>query len=459
MKYFSQLNNRDKNLRPPDLYEYFVDNYWFKSADLENQRINEPLRGSHHADIVIIGGGFTGLSSAYHIRKLFPNKQIVLLEGASCGYGASGRNGGFCITTSLLNWNQKNPERRQKDLDVSQYGINFIKQMISEHGVECDFQENGMLEVAINNKQIKKLEEYRDELQSFGLNSTLAMGKDLEAEINSPYITAGLNMPFGATLNPAKLALGMKRVVEKVNVKVWERTVVTLITPGKNDLVDTELGDIQAPILIIALNAYGNKIGFFKNRVFPVSVFQVATERLSETQWESIGWGNRQGLSDLRALFSYSHPTVDGRIVWGGTDPTYYDFDAISSGNDKFVTQKIINDLFTFFPQLEGLQIEHAWGGTTAYTLGRIPSVGVMGNHQNIYFATGFDEGVPSTQTAGRIIADLLAGEENEFTDHFIVNRHLPYVGPTRLRGFFGRVVKWMMKKWGYAPVHNFPSF
>jgi len=454
MKYFSRSHNWGQNLRPPDLYEYFVDNFWFKAADLENQTINEPLRGSHKADVVIVGGGYTGLSAAYNIRIKFPDKNIVLLEGACCGYGASGRNGGFCIMTGLLDWNQKDAERRQKDLVVSSYGLNQIKMMIAEHGIECDFEENGMLEVAMNDKEIKSLEEYRDELKVFGLESTLLQGNELKAEINSPLFTAGLKMPFGATLNPAKLAREMMRVVEDVGIEIRERTVVTRITPGKVNLVDTELGNIRAPIMVIALNAYGHKLGFFKNRVFPVSVFQVATEPLSKAQWDSIGWHNQQGISDLRALFSYSTPTVDGRIVMGGSDFTYYDNDALSSGNDKTVTQRVTDNLFGFFPQLEGLQIEHAWGGTTSYTLGRVPTVGVMGEHQNIYFGTGFNEGVPSTQTAGRIIADLMAGEKNEFTDHFIVNRKIPYAGPTRLRGFFGRGVKWMMKNLGYSPIH-----
>jgi len=102
---------RTKRLRPPDLYEYSIDNFWFKAAGLEDQKINEPLRGSHTADVVIIGGGYTGLSSAYNIQRKFPEKKIVLLEGACCGYGASGRNGGFCVATSLI-------DKRCKDTDA-----------------------------------------------------------------------------------------------------------------------------------------------------------------------------------------------------------------------------------------------------------------------------------------------------------------------------------------------------
>jgi len=454
MKYFSNGHNRGRNLRPPDLYEYFVDNFWFKTADLEHQKINEPLRGSHQADVVIVGGGYTGLSSAYNIKQKFPEKKIVLLEGACCGYGASGRNGGFCIATSLLNWEQKDPDRRQKDLEVSFYGLKQIKRMVSEHGVASDLEENGMLEVAMNEKQARSLEEYADALRSFGLDSTLVQGKELEAEIKSPLFVAGLKVPYGATLNPAKLARGMKKVVEEMGVEVRERSVVTRVTPGKVHLVDTELGSIRAPVLVIALNAYAHKLGFFKNRVFPVAVHQIVTAPLSKSQWESIGWQNRQGLSDMRTLYSYSVPTADGRILTGGSDFVYYDNDALSSGNDKTVTRRVTDNLFEFFPQLRGLQIENAWSGTTAYTLGRVPSVGVMGDYQNIYYGMGFSEGVPSTQTAGRIIADLMAGESNEFTSHFTVNRKIPYAGPGKLRGFFGRSIKWLMENFDYSPIH-----
>lgn len=449
MNYFSKGHNRGKNLRPPDLYEYFIDNFWFKTVDLENQKLNEPLRGSHQADVVIIGGGFSGLSAAYHIQQKFPEKKILLLEGACCGYGASGRNGGFCISTSLIDWDETDPERRQQNRDVSLYGLNYIKKMIAEHDIDCDFSEKGILEVGLSEKQAQGLTKYCDTLNEFGFDTSYLEGEDLKAEIDSPLFLAGVKIAQGATLNPAKLVRGLKPVVESVGVEIRERTVVTRITPGKVHLIDTELGEVRAPILILATNAYSHKLGFFKDRVYPISVFQIATEPLSQAQWESIGWKNGQGLSDWRKLYSYSIPTADGRIVMGGCDFTYYDYDQLASGNDKKVTRNVEKDFFSFFPQLEGLKIDHNWGGTTAGTLDYTPSVGVTGDYKNIYYGTGHGEGVPSTQTSGRMIADLMAKESNEFTNHFIINRKIPYAGPLKLRGMFARGAKWMFSHGG----------
>jgi glycine/D-amino acid oxidase-like deaminating enzyme len=443
MKYFSSSHNKSKYLRPPDLYEYFVDNFWMKAASIENQKINEPLRESHNADIVIIGGGYSGLSSAYNIRQKFPDKRIVLLEGAYCGYGASGRNGGFCVATALLGGMEEVDAQTQEELlEVSLYGIKQIKHLISKHGVDCDFEENGMLELAFDEKQAMHLEESVKKLRSYGLEAEIVEGKVLEEEIKSPRVISGLKLAHGAILNPAKLAREMKRVVEEMDVEVRERSVVTRITPGKVIHVDTELGAIRAPVIVLGLNAYSPKLGFFKNRVFPVNTFIIATEPLSEEQWDSIGWKNRQGVSDSRVNFNYSIPSVDGRIVMGGSDYVYYPNDALGSGNDKVVTELLKKDLILTFPQLEGLQVEHAWGGSTIASLNFTPSVGVMGEYKNIYYGVGYSEGVPSTQTGGRIIADLMAGESNAFTNHYVVNKNIRYAGTSFLRGAFFEIIK-----------------
>jgi glycine/D-amino acid oxidase-like deaminating enzyme len=448
MKYFSPVYSKRDGLRPPELYEYFVDNFWFKSAGLENEKINDPLRGSHKADVVIIGGGYTGLSTAFNIHRRFPEKKITLLEGACCGYGASGRNGGFCVGTALLDDAcLSDPEARKGCLDVSLYGIRQIKQFIADFGLDCDFEENGMLDVAFEDAETRVLEEQRGHYEKWGIESTLLEGSDVQKEIRSPRCVAALTTPVGATLNPAKLVRGMKKIVESMGVEIRERSVASRVVPGKIHRVDTELGDVEAPVLVVATNAYSHKIGFFRNRVFPICTFIVATEPLTQSQWEAIGWQNRQGLSDCRMLFNYAIPSADGRIIIGGSDVKYYPNDGLSNGSNKSVARLIVDDLVKTFPPLEGIGIDHAWGGTTAGSRDFSLSVGVLGEHKNVYYGLGYGEGVPTTQTAGRIIADLMAGERNEFTAHPIVNRRIPWAGPTSLRAFFGAIAKWYAVK------------
>ncbi len=445
MKNFKPVYNKRLGLEPQGIYEYYLDNFWFKSANLESEKINEPLRGSHKADVVIIGGGYTGLSAAYNIHKKFPNKKIMILEGACCGYGASGRNGGFCVATSLIDERCKDTEARKRNLKVSMQGLNQIKEFISEYGLDCDFDERGMLDTAMNEGQVKIMEREYEIVKDFGLNAEILYGKDLEKEIKSPRYIAALKTDHGATLDPAKLARGMKKIVENLGVEIRERSLVTRVVPGKVHHVDTELGDVKAPVIVIATNAYSHKLGFFQNRLYPIYTYVIATEPLSKQQWDAIGWQNRQGIADYRAQFNYIIPSADGRIIIGGSDVKYYSNDDIAPGNNKSVSQLIIKDLVDTFPPLAGIKVDYAWGGPTAGTLDFTASVGVMGDHKNIYYGVGFNEGVPAAQTGGKMIAELMAGEKNEFTDHFIINHNMPYSGPKVLRSFFSILRKWYM--------------
>ena len=311
-----------------------------------------------------------------------------------------------------------------------------------------------MLLTALDEGQASQLEKEREAFKSMGLDSTLVQGNELKAEVNSPRYIAGLKIPYGAILNPAKLARGIKPVIEQAGVEVRERTLVTRVTPGKIHRVETEMGEISAPVLVLGLNGYSPKLGFFRDRVLPLCNYVIATEPLSKEQWESIGWQRRQGMTDMRVLFDYQRPTADGRIVIGGSGAPYFAGDSPSSGNYKPTIEQITRSFFTTFPQLEGLRIAHAWGGTMGFTRDFTPSVGVMGDYKNIFYGVAYNgEGVAFTQTAGRIISELIAGERTDFTRLFVVNHQMPYLGPASVRIAFERLYRWYLTRTAENPV------
>jgi glycine/D-amino acid oxidase-like deaminating enzyme len=197
------------------------------------------------------------------------------------------------------------------------------------------------------------------------------------------------------------------------------------------------------------MNAYAPKLGLFRNRVFPLCSYIIATQPLSGEQWESIGMQHRRGFGDMLPQFFYAAPSVDGRIVIGGVDYPYYRNDGLSRGYNASVRDALIERLLTVFPQLEGIKIDHSWGGSMSGTRDLTPSVGVIGPYNNVYYGVGFFEGVPTTQTAGRIIADLMAGERNEFTEHEIVNRKIPYAGPRLVRNIAVPILKTLVTRFG----------
>jgi glycine/D-amino acid oxidase-like deaminating enzyme len=419
--------------RPPKLYEYFVDSFWFDSLRLYEQEINAPLKGRQKADIVIVGGGFAGMASAYHLAQRFGARRIVLLEGACCGYGASGRNGGLADTAFLgfdALYDEHGPEVARAVYDGTLIGLEQIKSLVNAHGIDCDLELNGSISLAIEERHLERLEEAQSRFDAMGLPSRLLDKAALQQRIKSERFIGGLLDPSRAILNPAKLARGMKTLIEGMGVEVFERSKVMHIEPGKVVRVLTEFGEVEAPNCVIALNGYAPQLGFFRSRVLPLCNYIVATEPLSDEQMAAIGWNGREGLSDLRTQFMYLRLTADNRIVFGGEMSPYYYDSSPSSGNHRPAINRLQRSILTTFPQLEGVRFTHCWGGTMGFTRDFCPSVGVLGDHANLYYAVGFSgEGVVMTQLAGKIIGQLMSGERSQLTRLPLVNKALPYVG------------------------------
>ena len=431
----------DKN-HPPQLFEHSIDNFWFEDTDYYSRRPNAPLKGDHKADIVIVGGGYAGMASAYQLIQRYPKKRIVILEAAACGFGASGRNGGHAMAglhglQAIAK--KQGPEVARKLWDVTYHGIEIIQEMIEKHGVDCDFQQNGMLVMAEKEKQIPALKNFQALYDKIGLKSTWLDQDELKKEFKSPRYLVGWKQPYGASVHPAKLAFGMRDLVEKLGVEIYERTRVLNVREGKTLTVETEFGEIKVPQVVLALNGYAPKNGFFKQRLIPGSTNVVATEPLTDAQLESIGWKGREGWCDMRGLdFPYTNITKDNRIVIGGEGLAVFYNDGIHNGPHKELIEKIKKSLFQTFPQLEGLKFTHEWGGTIALTNNMWPSMGAIGSHKNIFYLGGFNgEGVAMSHVCGKVVADLVAGEKTEYTELPFANHMFGYSGvdPVRLLG------------------------
>jgi glycine/D-amino acid oxidase-like deaminating enzyme len=424
--------------RLPDLYEYYVDCFWFESSGLRDEPLRAPLRGATRADVAIVGGGFTGLATAIAVARRQPGRRVVLLEGARCGYGASGRNGGFAdvmYPAFPAFVAARGPELGRALYDVIASGKRAIERLCGDDGIACDLESNGAIRMAASDGQRRAIEEEQRGLVAMGIDARIVEGAELQALVRTERFRAALFTPDTSILNPAKLARGMARLAETLGVEVHEATRVVRIEPGRSIRITTELGSLDATQAVLATNGYTPQLGILRTRLLPLCNYVVATEPLSPARWEAIGWSGRQGLSDARVLFMYLRPTADGRIVAGGEMAPYFEGSRPSSGNYAPAIEKLERSLVTTFPQLAGIRFTHSWGGTMAFTRDFTPRIGSLGEGGNLFFGLGYcGEGVVMSQLAGRILAAFLAGEAGEFAGLPFVGGVPPWVGFEPLR-------------------------
>jgi glycine/D-amino acid oxidase-like deaminating enzyme len=267
---------------------------------------------------------------------------------------------------------------------------------------------------------------------------------ELRRKVHTDRFFGGLHDPNHAIVNPAKLARGMKDVIEKLGVEVSERSKVLRMDPGSTVRLVTEFSEVFASKVVIALNGYAPQLGLFKNRILPVTAFAGATEPLSEAQLKSIGWVSREGLWDTRSDFMYLRLSADNRIVFGEGGMIPYD-GSPSTGNYQPIIEEMQRSLLVTFPQLEGVRFTHNWGGTIGATKDGMPSVGTLGDSDNIFHAVAFNgEGVVMTQLAGRIAAERVAGEETPLARLAMVDKQMPYIGPELVRNLGAAVYRQM---------------
>jgi glycine/D-amino acid oxidase-like deaminating enzyme len=385
-----------------------------------------PLAGhGHSADLAIIGGGFTGLWAALHAKELNPERRVVILEATRCGDGASSRNGGF-LATSLTHGLSNGLARFPDEMPVLERlgAENFagLAADLQRYGIDAEYERSGELDVAVDPALVDDLAEAAELARGFGHDVVLLDRDAVRAEIHSPTYQAGLWDRGGVALvNPSKLVEGLLTAARGLGVELHEyspaRRLVTSAGAASVTVV-TDAGTLEADRVLLATSAYPGLLRRLGLYVAPVYDYVLVSEPLSGTQRSSLGWARRQGVGDTGNQFHYYRLTADDRILWGGYDAVYRYGGPVGAhlDDDEATFARLSQNFFHTFPQLEGLNFSHRWGGAID-TCSRFSVFFGTARGGRVAYALGYTGlGVGASRWGGRTALDRLDGRVTEAT-------------------------------------------
>jgi glycine/D-amino acid oxidase-like deaminating enzyme len=409
--------------------------YWLAASPAGPAR--PPLAGDGETDVAIVGAGFTGLWTALALTATDPSIRVTILEAESVGFGASGRNGGFCqasLTHGLANGIRHFPEE-VRFLEAE--GIANLAALVAftrEHGIDCDLEETGDLSVADQAYQVDEFKAWVDEAAEYGEELVFLDREAVRAEVHSPIWEAGLYQPpgRGVLVDPAKLARGLARVCEERGVAIRGRSRVRGVErrAGGVRLVTEAGAMLDADHVVVATSAYSGWLRRLSTHFVPVYDYALVSEPLTPEQRESIGWKRRQGMSDANNQFHYFRLTADDRILWGGYDAIYYPNNGVGPGFDRrpATFEKLAAQFRRAFPQLDDLRFPYRWGGAIDTTSRFTVTFGqAMGGR--LTYALGYTGlGVGASRWAGGVIRDLVLRPDSELLRlRFVRSRPFPF--------------------------------
>lgn len=396
--------------------------FWTEDAPGERA---PALSGTVTADLVIVGGGYTGLWTALRALDRDPDLRVVVLEAQRIGWAASGRNGGFVeasLTHGEENGKRRWPEELERLDELGMQNLDEIEAAVAQYGMKADFERTGTLSVAIEPHELEWIEG-PDTPDSVYLDQAA-----VRKEVDSPtYLAGRWEKRTTAMVHPGKLAVELARVARERGVQIFEGSHVRAIT---DDAVQTEGGQVRAPKVVLATNVFPSLLK--RNRLMTVPVYDYAlmTEPLSSAQLRSLGWKNRQGLADMANQFHYYRISADNRILFGGYDAIYHYGRRVNPAyeNRPESYERLASHFFTTFPQLEGLAFTHRWAGAID-TSTRFCAFYGTARQGRVAYAAGFTGlGVAATRFAADVMLDLLAGEKTERTQlRMVRERPLPF--------------------------------
>jgi glycine/D-amino acid oxidase-like deaminating enzyme len=416
--------------------------FWFTTGNPGEVRPSAAGR-TITADVAIVGGGFTGLWAAIHLLDTEPSLRVVVLESERVGWGASGRNGGFCassLTHGLANGVLHYPDELALLEAEGERNLRELVAFVRAEGIECELEETGFLDVATEPWQADELRAAVDFAGRHGTTLRFLDRTEIQAQVHAPRWIAGLRAgpERNVMLNPARLAWGLAAAAERRGATVLEGSRVTGIRrrAGGVVLAVAGTGVVEAEQALVATSAYSGWLRRLVPLFVPVYDYVLVTEPLSPAQRDAIGWRGREGISDAGNQFHYLRQTADHRILWGGYDAIYHPGNRVVPAHDRrpATFDRLARQFVEAFPQLDGVRFTHAWGGAIDTTTRFSVTFGdALGGR--VHYALGYTGlGVGASRWAAGILRDVVLRPDSPLLGlRFVRSRPFP-VPPEPLR-------------------------
>jgi glycine/D-amino acid oxidase-like deaminating enzyme len=381
------------------------------------------------ADVAIVGAGYTGLWTAYYLAKADPTVRVVVVEKETAGFGASGRNGGWCSALFPASWDKIARESSRGEAVRLQRAmfdtVDAVGKAVDDEGLDVHWTKGGTVGVARTHTQLARGRAEIDHARAWGFGAedfAWLSADQMRERIGCTDVLGGTYTPHTAAIHPARLARGLAQAVERLGVRIYESTPALSLEPG---VVRTPGGMVRAEKVIRATEGYTPSLPGYHRAVIPVYSLMLATEPLPSTVWERIGLARRETFNDGRHLIIYGQRTADDRLAFGGRGAPYHYGSTIRPDFDRepAVFAELRRVLIELFPAVADYAVTHTWGGPLGITRDWFASVG-LDPRTGVGWAGGYvGDGVGTTNLAGRTLADLVL----ERRDSDLVT--LPWVG------------------------------
>ena len=413
--------------------------FWYADIGLPYRRA--ALAGDTTADVAIIGAGYTGLWTAYYLKKANPALDVLVIEKEFAGFGASGRNGGWL--TGGFAWTHRryletSSEHAVRAMVEAMNGtVDEVIRVAEAEGIEADIHRTDELMVATKPAQIGRMQAEVEHRRHWGEEGRVfEMGAaDLAERIRIPGALGAMVVTNVARVQPAKLVRGLARAVERLGVRLVEGTAVTGFQPG---VVTTDHGTVEAPVILRCTEGFTAGLPGLKREWLPMNSAQIATEPLPAEVWEKIGWQGHEIVGDFANAYCYCQRTREGRITVGARGVPYRFGSSLDSNGapDPETIRRLTAILHRHFPAAAGAKIDHAWCGVLGVPRDWCATVG-LDPETGIGWAGGYvGVGVSTSNLAGRTLADLTLGRDTELA-------HLPWVN-RRVKGWEPEPLRWL---------------